>query len=229
MVVALLAVLNSAKNKPVWGAHVAFSNVMAQLADLAEEIEACAKCQAAKDGASEEKEQALQFLGDVGYEIAAGTLAYASSTGDKFLAGKVDYSRSAIISGSAGKVIARAETILDAASEVVDSLADQQVTPTKLKKFENRIKDFRAANPKPRQATAGSNAATRRLPKLYRNVRTLLTDQLDKLAVQFKASQPAFYAEYQAARTIVEAATGRSVDDNNVVSAPNTAPASKAA
>lgn len=210
MMVALLATLNLAKNKPVWTAHVAFANAVTELAGITEEIEHCAKCQAASDGATEEKQQALEQLGDTAHEIAAGVKAYASTNEDKFLLGKVNFPPSRLISGSASKVIARAETILDAANEVVDSLEDQQVTPAKLKKLENRIKTFRAVHAKPRQTTTASNAATGQLPKLFRQANTLLTEQLDALAVQFKGAQPVFFGEYQSARSIVDPATGRS-------------------
>lgn len=186
---------------------------MTELAEIAGEIEHCAKCQAASDGATAQKRQALEQLGESAHEVAAGVKAYASANEDKFLLGKVNFSGSRLISGSASKVIARAETILDAATEVVDSLEDQQVTPAKLKKLENRIKAFRAAQSRPRQTTAASNAATRQLPRLFRKANRLLTEQLDALAVQFKGQQPAFFGEYQSARAIVDPATHRSVTE----------------
>ena len=116
MLVVLLATLNSAKHKAIWASHVAFSNAVTELAGISEEIEACAKCQATKDGATDAKLSALEALGDIAFEVAAGVKAYASKQGDKFLAGKVSFSRSALASGSASKVIARAETIFDAAT-----------------------------------------------------------------------------------------------------------------
>jgi len=226
MMVAVLATLNLVKNKPVWSAHVAFSNAVAELAGITGEIEHCAKCQAASDGATEEKQQVLEQLGETAHEVAAGVKAYASANEDKFLLGKVDFSGTLLINGSASKVVARAETILDAATEVVDSLEDQQVTPAKLKNLENRIRAFRAVHSKPRQTTAASNAATRQLPRLFRKANALLTEQLDALAVQFKAALPAFHGEYQSARSIVDPATGRSgapADDASI-----TAPAKAA-
>ena len=229
MLVALLATLNLAKNKSTWSAHVAFSSAVSELDEIVKEIEACAKCQATKDGASDAKLSALEALGDIAFEVAAGVKAYASKQGDRFLAGKVDFSRSKLTSGSASKVIARTQTIFDAATEVIDELADQQVTPAKLKKLENRIKNFGAVHSKPRQTTAASNAATRRLPKLFRTAAKILTEQLDGLAVQFKGAQPAFYLEFQAARSIIEQATGRAADGANATPAASVTPPAKAA
>ena len=229
MMVALLATLNLVKNKLVWTAHVAFANAVTELIGIIQEIEHCAKCQAASDGATEEKQQALEQLGDTAHEVAAGVKAYASAGEDKFLLGKVNFPPSRLISGSASKVIARAETILDAATEVVDSLEDQQVTPAKLKKLENRIKTFRAVHAKPRQTTAAGNAATRRLPRLFRQTNALLTEQLDALAVQFKGAQPGFYGEYQSARMIVDPATGRSAESPGAAGASSVTVPAKAA
>ena len=56
MLVVLLATLNSTKHKAIWGSHVAFSNAVAELAEISEEIEACAKCQETKDGATDAKQ-----------------------------------------------------------------------------------------------------------------------------------------------------------------------------
>jgi hypothetical protein len=162
MITVLLALLNSAQWNGVWAAHVAFAAAVARLTEIKAEIDFCSKCQAIKDGAVAEKVQALKSLGDIAFEVAAGVKAFASANNDKLLAGKVSYSRSATIKGSGAKVIARCETIFDAATEVIDSLGDQRITPARLKLLEKRIDEFREAHPKPRQATARSNAATRR-------------------------------------------------------------------
>jgi hypothetical protein len=64
---------------------------------------------------------------------------------------------------------------------------------------------------------------------LFAKVDTVLRGRLDKLAVQFKESQPAFFNEYQAAQRIVGAASSRSAKESNVVPAPNTVPDTKVA
>jgi len=57
----------------------------------------------------------------------------------------------------------------------------------------------------------------------------VLKGRLDKLAVQFKESQPEFFNEYQAARRIVTVSGSRAARSGNVVPAPNTTPDTKAA
>lgn len=227
--VALLATLNTTNNKDVWRTHVAFSNAVERLGDLTEEIDVCAKAQAAKDGATDEKSATLNALAEVAFEVAAGTRAFARSTGDQYLAGQMDFSASEITRGSDRAVISRCEAILETAGEVVDSLAEFQITSTKLKALEKRIAEFRAVQPKPRQNRSASSAATAQLPKLFVRAAELLKDELDGLAVQFKSANPAFYAEYRSARHVVAGSLARGGAANNVVTAPNTTVTDKAA
>ncbi len=229
MLVALLATVNSVNNKNVWKSHVAFSNAIDRLADITEEIDACAKSQSAKDGATDEKAQALTALAESAFEVAAATRAFAKATGDRYLAGQVNFSASEITRGSDRAVISRCEAILETAGEAVDSLAEYQITAAKLKSLEKRIADFRAVQPKPRQARSTSSAATSQLPKLFLRASELIKDELDGLAVQFKASAPAFYAEYRSARTVISAAATRNGTPSNVVAGPNTTLTDKAA
>jgi hypothetical protein len=68
------------------------------------------------------------------------------------------------------------------------------------------------------------------LPRLFRQVRTILTRRIDRLVVQFKTSGPEFYNEYKVARKIVNPSrsqNGRTAA--NIVFVPDTNAASKAA
>src|SRR5437899_2005450 len=60
-------------------------------------------------------------------------------------------------------------------------------------------------SPKP----ALARAVKKQLPQLLRQAAEILNDRIDGLIAPFKASEPAFYNEYQAARLIVDAASGR--------------------
>ena len=65
----------------------------------------------------------------------------------------------------------------------------------------------------PRQAAASRKAATRRIPVVLRQAARLLRKRLDPLMVPFKASEPEFYAQYKAARRIVQPGTAESADN----------------
>jgi hypothetical protein len=144
------------------------------------------------------------------------------------LAERVNFSRSSVGEGSDSKVVSHCQDIHAAATENLESLGDYGVTAAKLTALKKRIESFQAASTKPRQTTAAVSAATKQLEGLFAKVDTVLKGRLDKLAVQFKESQPAFFNEYQAARRIVSAGA-RASKVANVVPAPNTVPDTKVA
>jgi len=223
--VATISVLQRESNSDLWSSKVALSRAVADLEAVVEKINDCAQCQAAKDGATEEKAQAARELGDAAFEIAAATKSCAVAGGNKYLAGQVDFSRSEITKGRDSSVLARCRAIHAAAAGALDSLADYEVTSAKLTALKKKIDAFDAAQSKPRQATASSSAATKELTKLFKQAGEILDDRLDGLLVPFKSTEPTFYSEYQAARVVVGNTGGRAA--SNVVPAP--APEAKAA
>ena len=171
------------------------------------EINLNAKIQASPSGAAEAKRDALQELGDVAYEVAGGVLAFADNSGDAILAARVKFSRSAVVAGSANAVVARAQDIVDAATETLDSLGDHGVTTEKLKVLKNALKAYDAVRALPRNAIGAGAAATKAMERLFRQADRLLENQIDRLVWQFRASTPDLYDKYQTSRSIVSAAT----------------------
>lgn len=168
------------------------------------EIHALAQAQASREGVANEKSYALAALGDVAFEVGAAVHAYAVVAGELALEGRVDFSRSLIVRGRASSVLARTRDILAAATEQLANLADYGVTQAQLTDFEAKIDAFEAAHTKPRQQVTKASVATRSLEVRFRATDAILSKRLDKLVVRFKASAPAFYKNYQAARTIVD-------------------------
>lgn len=229
MCVAVLAVLQSDKYKEMWSSKVALSRAVGELKEVVDRISECAQCQAAKDGAAAEKAQALQELSDTAYEIAAAVKSCASATGNRYLAGQVDFSRSEISKGRDSSVLARCRAIQAAASGVIDSLGDYEVTPARLTALKKKIDAFDAAQSRPRQAKASSSAATKELSRYFKQVTEVLVDRLDGLMVPFKSTEPVFFNEYKAARVVVDSKGSRSSRDANVIASPGATPSSKAA
>lgn len=207
-------------HRAIWSPVKGFADAVSDLEEVVARIDVLLKVQEGKDGAAAEKAQALQLLGDAAYEIAAATRSCAVTSGNTFLAGQVDFTRSQVTDGRDATVAARCEGILDTANGVSDSLKDYGITTAKLTKLRQRIDAFNAVQTKPRQVTSSSSAATRELPGLFQQAIAVLEDRLDGLVVQFKESQPSFYNEYQSARVIVNSASGRSTKATNVVAVP---------
>ena len=227
MAQATIAVANT--HKPVWQSLKAFGQGVVEAGDIVSQIVAKAQEQESRVSvASAEKAQTFQALVDGAYEVAAAVHACAVASSNKELAARADFSHSDIGEGSDSRVVSRCQDVLSAATENLDSLDDYGVTAAKLATLKKRIEAFQTAASKPRQTTASVSAATKELHDLFAELDGVLKGRLDKLAVQFKDSQPAFYNAYSAARRIVDPAS-RPGKEGKVVSALNKVPGTKAA
>ena len=177
------------------------------LVDFILEINLNAKIQASPSGAAEAKKGALKTLGDVGYEVAGGVLAFADKSGDLTLAARVRFPRSKVTAGSGNAVVARVQDFIDAATDNLNSLGDHGVTTEKLKTFKQALKAYDTVRALPRNAIGAGAAATKALERLFPQVDKLLENQIDRLVWQLRASTPDFYDKYQTARSIVDPAT----------------------
>ena len=82
---------------------------------------------------------ALASLGNTAFEIGAAVHAFAVTTQDFALEGRVDFSRSTIVNGRESSVLARARDIHAAATAVGGDLVDFGITPAKLLAFKKKI------------------------------------------------------------------------------------------
>jgi len=191
------------------------------LAEFITNINTQAQVQSSASGAAEAKSSALESLGDVVYEIAGGVLSFAEAGGNFTLAGRVRFSRSGVTGGSSNAIVARCQDIIDAATANLASLAEHGVTQAKLTAAKQRLKSYDAVRVLPRQAKASSAAATRQLEKVFPEVERLLSQRVDKLIWQFRASSPEFYEQFQVARKVVSPATQSADSTPAVVPVPH--------
>jgi hypothetical protein len=205
-VTVLIALFLKPENEGYWKTVPALVRALNELQELADDIIAAGEAQQGRVGPAADRRRALQLLGDEAHAIASAVHAFAADTGDDSLALRTDLSRTAVTKGGNAAVVARCKAIHEAASDNADELKDYLVTTGDLTSLKKRIDGFDALKTKPREKIATSSAATKRLPKLFRQVNTLLTSRLDKLMVKLKAAQPNFYEEYRASRVVVNTA-----------------------
>ncbi len=111
-------------------------------------------------------------------------------------------------------MIARCRALSAAAAEHLAAPAKNQVDAAERAELENALQAFETLAPAPRDRIVRSAAVTKELTGLFRATDRLLKTQLDKLMAGFKATQPAFHHEYQAARVIVDAGGGTEAADD---------------
>jgi hypothetical protein len=204
---AVQAVLES--HQATWQSLPAFAQAVDEFTALIPEINDLAQTQASRTGFADEKAFALEGMGNATFEVVAAVLAYASVAEDHELAGRVDFSRSAITGGRESEAVARCRDILAAATANVDSLADYGVNQAKLNALKKKIDSFEAVQANPRKQVVTSSAATKSLPEQFRSADSILSRRLDGLVFQFKGTTPDFFNQYISARSIVDSPGGR--------------------
>jgi hypothetical protein len=191
-------------HEATWSSLPAFATAVGEFTAVLPAIQALAQTQASREGASNEKAYALVALGNAAFEIGAAVHAYAVTTHDFALEGRVDFSRTTVAYGREAAVLARVRDIHAAATANLASLADYGITQAKLTAFKKKIDAFEASLAKPRQQIATSSAATQTLLAQFTDADTILNKRLDKLVYQFKETAPDFFNAYQTARSIVD-------------------------
>lgn len=195
-------------DQETWNKLPAFRLAAEELDTIVDRVRSLMQQQESRSGASTNKVQALQALGDAAFEIAGAVYAYASTTGNSTLAGSVNFARSAITKGREDAVISRCQNMHDEAAAHLAKLSDYGVTAARLENLRQKIDAFRAAKPQPRKKRLASAAANVALPKLLAQANTVMTERLDKLVVQFKDTNETFFNQYKSARfTVAYAAT----------------------
>lgn len=212
-------------NQPIWANLPAFVTAAGEFSNVIAEILALAQTQASREGAASEKAYALEALGDAAFEVGAAVHAYAVTTQDYALEGRVDFSRSTIAYGREAAVLARVRDIQAAATEQLANLADYGITQAKLTALKKKIDAFEVSLARPRQQIAAGSAATQSLQGKFNEVDAILNKRLDKLVYQFKSSAPDFVAAYQTARTIVDIRATRKTDKAGPTPVPAPTPA----
>src|SRR5436190_11200776 len=159
-----------------------------------------------QSGAVSSKDSLLVALAPAAHEVAAAVHAFAQETGDTELAAEVDFSVTDISTGRPAKVVARCTNIAALGTEHLDSLSDYNITQAKLTALTKKIAAFEKQVPKPHQGVAKKAAANIAARRFLKKGRELLNGRMDKLMVQFRETQPDFYAEYKSARKIVNSA-----------------------
>ena len=196
-------------NKALFKDIPAFAKASGELDAIVTGILGAQRQQASKEGLAEAKAGVRTELAEAAHEIAALTHACAVEHNRDAIAKRTDLSLSDVQAGTEAQFVDRCKGILADADEISDESDDFGVTTAKLKNVKDLLAEFEELKPQPRAGAAISRSATRRLETLNGRASDLLRGQLDRLMVQFKKTQPAFFESYQAARRIVRQSASR--------------------
>jgi hypothetical protein len=139
--------------------------------------------------------------------LAAALFAYATAEEDPVLQEKANYSFSDLFKLKDDELTFFVQNLHNDASAIVASLAPYGVTAATLSALEDLIEEYGDSVSAPRNAAALRKTYVAQLVTLFKECDTILKAQLDKLAVQFKTTQPEFYATYKNNRKIINSPT----------------------
>lgn len=203
MYIAVQKVCN--QNNSVWSGLSAFVTAFGKFETVITGIDAQRQIQEGKTtGITENKQKEEDEMIQASVEIAAAVYAYAPKIDDNELKQKVNYTPSDLLRSRDTILKDICQTIHDEANTVITDLADYGKTPADLAQQQKEIDDFTAILTKPRTAIGTRATATTKLVEHFQQGDDLLSNQLDKLMVNYQTSNKAFYNKYHSARIIVD-------------------------
>jgi hypothetical protein len=186
-------------------------------------------------GETTARDDVLESLIATTLQLAGIVGAYAHDQKLSDLAALVDVQRSDFDAARTGQRALLAQRVHDAAAGVVTPLANPAVTAETLAAFQTQIDATRLKIKQPRMTIIAKRGATSELAGMFRDIDALLNEQIDRLVLPLRQTNPGFDARYDAARTIVNVpgsrnAQGPTPSATNATTAPAvTAPAATAA
>jgi len=214
MLGAVEAILET--NRPIWEPLPAFVKAADDLSGHIETIDTLAQASNGNTtGLTADKRAARDAMTVATLEIAGAVAAYASDEENGELHAKVDYSLSDLRRVRDTEIAGVCLNIHDAAKANLAALADFGVTAKKLTELKGKIDAYSGTVSKPRTAKSNKSATSKLLVVEFGATDNVLSRRLDRLMMQFKATQPAFFSAYSTARLIVDNRASRNGSNGN--------------
>lgn len=175
-------------------------------------------------GVTLDKADLKKKLSQQAADIAAAVFAYASSVSDNKLREKVRYPYSKLVVMKDELLTPACQNIHDSANANIAALAPYGISAATLTSFQNAINNYTDSVPAPRNAASQRSAYAASLKTLFKEADSILKNQMDKIALQFKAANMLFYNTYKNNRIIVDAAASATQVSGNVTSSDGNNP-----
>lgn len=139
-------------------------------------------------------------------DIAGVVFAFADATGNSALKAEVDYSLSDLLKLKDSLVAPRCQNIHDKSVENKTALVDYGITNAMLTNLQAAIDSYTETIPKPRTAVSNRKTLNANIVQLFKDIDSILLNQMDKLVVTFRAAHPDFVSTYFNVRRITDPA-----------------------
>ena len=159
-------------------------------------------------------------LADLAFRVAKALIAYAATTGDEGLKGRVNFSYTKLTRVRDTVGLKRCRVISNEANTVgAAALADYGIDASDLTTLTTLLAAGPGVIASPRVAIVSRKTATGDLQKQFKKADAVLKDKMDGLMERYSVSEPTFYNNYFNARIIVDNDGGSGVPPVPVVPA----------
>jgi hypothetical protein len=198
-----------ADNNSVWNGVAACVTAMAELETKINAIVAARQVQENDTkGIAEDKSNRREKMIAKAMFVKGAVQAYATDTSNNELYKSVDYTVTEIRKVPDTIARDRALLIYNKANAIATNLTSYGISAAILTELQNSINDFAGIMASPRTAKSLTKAATLEISELFDEADLIVKRKLDKLMVQFKESNEAFYNTYLNAREIIDLGKG---------------------
>ena len=221
MFVAVLGVLDNFKT--VWQAVTAFVTARNALSSAIDDIRAEElKQSGTTTGITQNKRIARQAMCASAAVVGGAVAQWAETQGKNDIFDTVDFSNADLLHMTEADCLTNCTAIYNAGNANIAALTTAgTLAAADLTDLNTKIGAFNALLTSPRQAKAGTKAATDLLPNKIDAGDRICERQLDRLVERYQTSNPDFYGAYQVARIIVDAGGGSATPPTPLPATPH--------
>jgi hypothetical protein len=179
-------------------AFTSFQTVVAQIHDTAQ-MEA-----AIISGIAADKSQLRLALCEQAISLSAALYAFASAANNNQLKNQASVSPTEFKRFNDERLVPTCANVYDALNANIAGLAPYGITAAMVTNFQNAMDVYQAKIASPRNAVSMRSAHLATLDTLFKLANAILKDQMDKMALQVKTTDGAFYVAYKSNRSIVD-------------------------
>lgn len=199
---SIQTILNS--NKEVWQSVSIMADVINNFETLLGEIATYHQLTGEnKKGITEQKAGWQKQLIDITYQVSSALFVMATRANDPVIAQQTDYTETDLVKTRDAQLVTCCSAIEELALKHQAALTAFGITGNDLAQMHDAIKRFSESLPTMRVTVSERKTANEKLKDLFAQTDALLKNQVDRLMVRFKQSQPTFYATYKTSRHVI--------------------------
>ena len=220
MLKAVLSLLQQYQS--LWQDATPLAEVYAYLKGLVAQIEEFKQVTSqSNSGLVAAKQNLQETLINQAFELASMLFAYARRNNDLVLQAKVDFTISQLRNLRDDELATKCLSVLTLGQSKAEVLVEYGTTPEKLSMLDDLTNQYVEQLPNRRVTVSERKMANEKIKNLLAEALQATSEQLDRLMIRFKTSQPDFYASYLNARKVVDYGTRYEKAEKEAVPAAN--------